>query len=252
MYINPIKNTTIDNSSFKSWKREVIIPKKGIVNRNDTCFFRDGDFFKKLINFLVEKFANSSKVNTYCYGCSDGSEPFSIAMNILSRNNTDLSKKFLPITAKDIDEVAIFKAINNDYNITSKEKADIDLYTENQFNRFFYNPYGTPKDKGKTTVFVKNELYDNVDFGLENLLKEYKKISPENSIIFARNFWPYIDYDIRNKFFKNLYQHLDKNCYFVTGKFDHDGINYQLNCLDSEIIQAGFKKTPLKYVYVKE
>lgn len=251
MHINSVQNF-YNKTTFKSWKREVIKPYKGIVNRNDTCFFREEEFFPKLLDFLKEKFINTKKINTYCYGCSDGSEPFSIAMHILSKNDENFSKKFLPIIAKDIDEVAIYKAINNNYEITEVEKKYIDLYTQNQFNKFFYNPYGEPKGKEKSTVFVKNILYDNVNFNTGDILKDYKNISPKNTILFARNFWPYIDYQIRKDFFKNIYQHLDENCYFITGKFDHDGICYQLNCLDSEILQAGFKRTPIKYVYVKE
>ena len=254
MHIQNYYNTYTYNypPTFKNWKRDIIVPKKGLVNRNDTCFFREENFFPRLTKLISEEFKNIPKVNVYCYGCSDGSEPFTIAMRMLTMQDETNPKKFLPIIARDIDPVAIKKVIDNDYKITKNEKDYIEYFTHGQYKRFFIQPNEGPDSQEGTQVFVRNELYDNVNFGIGDIFKDLKKIKPKNTVLLARNFWPYIDGPQRRAFFRNLYNHLESGSYFVTGDFDHSGICYQLNNLDYEITKYGFKRTPIKYVYKKE
>lgn len=253
MQISPIYNTYSYNCSptFQRWHRNVLVPKKGLVNRNDTCFFREENFFPRLTKLICEEFKNTPKVNIYCYGCSDGSEPFTVAMRMLTMQDESNPQKFLPIIARDIDPVAIQKAINNDYVITKNEKEYIEYFTHGQYKRFFYQPYEEPDNKNGSQVFVRSELYDNVDFGIGDIFKDLKKINPRNTVLLARNFWPYINDVQRKAFFKDLYNHLDSGSYFVTGEFDHQGIDWQLIDLDYEITKVGFERTPIKYVYKK-
>lgn len=257
MQIYPTNNLYHNNKqpSFRQWCREVRIPHKGFLNRNDTSFFRDENFLPRLTRFMYDNFKDIPKVNVYCYGCSDGSEPFTFAMRMLSMKEED-ARKFLPIIARDIDSVAINKALKNDYELTKREKDYIDHFTYKQYDRFFdgpYEEYVNSEDYSSQEVkkvLVKKELYDYVDFGLGNILKDYKKIKPQDTVLLARNFWPYLGgSSVRIECLKNLYKHFDKNCYLVTGEFDHRGTLYKI---ENEILNAGFNKTPLEYVYVKK
>lgn len=252
MQVYPINYSYYNTQpTFQRWKREVFVPKKGLSHRNDTCFFREENFFPTLTKLLSEKFKNVPKVNVYSYGCSDGSEPFTFAMRMLTMKDELNPQKFLPIIARDIDPVAIQKAINNDYKIIKDEKEYIDHFTHGQYSRFFYEPYGEPTEGGEgTQVFVRNELYDSVNFGVGDIFQDYKKINPKNTVLMAMNFWPYIDsYVTRMKFFKDLYKHFESGSFLVTGEFDHRGTDYKVG---NEILDAGFKTTPITYVYVKE
>ena len=250
MQIQSVNNYNV-RPSFGYWRRETVV--KGGIFRNDTSFFREQNFFPMLTKFFSEKFKDVSKVNVYSYGCSDGSEPFTFAMRMLTMKNEKEPKKFFPIIARDIDSVAIQKAINNDYKLIKKEKECIEHFTHNQYDRFFYRPYGEPQEnKEGVPVFVRSELYDNVDFGVGNIFNDYKKIKPKNTILMAMNFWPYIDFSKRKVFFKELYNHLDSGSYLVTGEFDHRGIAWNLRDFSLELTDAGFKTTSLRYVYVKE
>ena len=162
-------------------------------------------------------------------------------------------QKFFPIIARDIDPVAIEKIVENNYELSNEEKNDIDFYTNDQFKRFFISPYDNSKTQKLTSVFVRNELYDSVNFGLGDIFEDYKKIKPKNTILMARNFWPYIEnYSRVKKFLKNLYNHLESGSLFVTGEYDHYGIAYKLGNFKQDILQAGFKPTSIKYVYLKE
>ena len=253
MQIQPINYKSHNiNPTFGYWKRETIVKGRGIV-RNDTVFFREQNFFPMLTKFFSEKFKDVSKVNVYSYGCSDGSEPFTFAMRMLTMQGEKNPKKFFPIIARDIDPVAIQKAINNDYKMIKNEKDYIDHFTFGQFERFFYQPYGEPQNNvDGTQVFVRNELYDSVNFAIGDIFKDYKKIKPKNTILMAMNFWPYTDFPTRKWFFRKLYQHLDSGSYLVTGEFDHRGIGWNLGDFHQEIKNAGFKLTSLSHVYVKE
>ena len=253
MQINSINSSNYNRQpTFGYWRRETVVKGKGIF-RNDTLFFREQNFFPMLTKFFSEKFKNVPKVNVYSFGCSDGSEPFTFAMRMLTMKDEPNPQKFFPIIARDIDPVAIKKAINNDYQIIKNEKDYIDHFTFGQYDRFFYQPYGEPlSNKEGTQVFVKNELYDHVDFNVGDIFKDYKKVKQNNTVLMAMNFWPYIDSFTRKCFFRDLYNHLGSGSYFVTGEFDHRGIAWNLGDLHYELSNVGFKQTPLMYVYVKE
>ena len=38
-------------------------------------------------------------------------------------------------------------------------------------------------------------LYSYIDFSVADIKKDYKNINPDNSVVFVRNFWPYIKKD---------------------------------------------------------
>ena len=87
------------NTSFKSWQREVYKKtQSGMItelkHRNDTWFYRgrfDYDFFPE---FLEEFFQNVEKVNTYFYGCSDGSDAYSFMMSMITKLKEKTKKYF--------------------------------------------------------------------------------------------------------------------------------------------------------------
>lgn len=253
MQIYSINNSQKTQPNFGYWQRDVIKPLNGIVNRNDTCFFRNGNEIPRLIDFICTELNHAPKINLYCFGCSDGSEPITMAMYLLTTKCADTIKKILPINAIDIDRVAFEKFKNNDYEMTENERNSIEYYTNNQLKRFFNEPYGKANRYKNAKVYVKPELYDNIDYNIGDILKDYKKIKPQNSVVIARNFWPYINnLTTRCTLFKNLYKHLDYGSYFVIGDFDIKGIAFHNGNIKNEIIMAGFKRTNHENVYIKQ
>ena len=59
----------------------------------------------------------------------------------------------------------------------------------------------------------------------------------ENSVIFARNFWPYLSVDKAYELGSNLGKHLKKDSSIVFGEFDFNPGNYK-----------GFKKDTIKKI----
>lgn len=270
MRINNIQNSSLNvtNINFKGFQRTITKPNKGLLYRNDTWFFRNEGFWNDLTTFLKEKYKHIPKVNVYNYGCSDGSEPLSFVMKILAYNDKDLEKKFLPITAKDIDEFVIKKAKSKDYFFLKQEERDkINLFTNGQFKKFFSEIDTTLNG---CFAYANPNLYNHINFSVADIKKDFKNIKPENSIVFVRNFWPYIKPERRiintikktlNKnsdeitenrkarleILKNLFSHLEKNSLIIIGDFDEK----QIYNFEQEIQDAGFKKTTLKYVFEK-
>ncbi len=247
MQINPVNNT--NNCSFKTWHREVFaksynLKSHRLLYRNDTSFFRDRDLWVKLLNFFIEKFQNIPKVNVYHFGCSDGSEPLSLIMYFLSNTTKAIQEKFLPVKALDIDKEAINR-INTKfpYKITDIEINRINDYTENNFNKFFKNIPSTDNYK------ADDILYSNIDAKLGNIKTDYKNIEKYNSIIFARNFWPYIENPKeRQTILCNLANHLKSNSYLAIGEYDIRGSQWTI---EDQIKKAGFQKTSIRNLYEK-
>ena len=230
-------NKKSSTTCFKAWYREVYKPSMlvdfiehpvtrakipqaamELQHKNDTLFFRDGlNFWNKLLDIIATKYKNVQKVNVFNYACSNGSEAYTFIMSLLSKFDNNFANKFFPILAKDYDHFAIKMANESSIPISDTEFSDITKFTNNQFLRFFgESQYFDEQETGYYST--SDELKSKVLFTQADILKDYKSINPSNSIVFARNFWPYIDNDgTRIKFFKNLYEHLDKGCYLEEG-----------------------------------
>ena len=253
MKLQSVQNNLYNNTlSFKSWDREVYKPAKNgyisdLHHRNDTRFFRDSEFWAQFSHFLVNTYKDTPKVNVYSYGCSDGSEPYTFVMRMLSMYPEAEAKKFLPVIAKDYDKAAIKRALEREeYLIEPYEKADIEYYTKECYKRFFH----TNKSHGSCEyASVKDELFNNVKFNIANIEKDYKKIIPDNSVVMARNFWPYIEsWSQRQKVLNNLGSRLGEKSFLVIGAYDQKGTYWKI---DNQILEAGFKRTNLPFVFEK-
>ena len=254
MRISHVQNNNYNNKysqpSFGIWTRGVYKQTQNgvseLVYRNDTMFFRDPEFWRKFTDYLEKKFEKIPKANVYCHACSDGSEAYTFAMSMMSKGK-EFANKFLPVMARDIDSEAIVKALNNDYMITKKELANISLLTKTSPDKHIrYSRYDFDL-QDKTKAEIKSSLREKVQFGIGDIFEDYKNINPDNAIVLARNFWPYIeDLPKRSEFFKKLYDHLNEGSLFVIGNFDASevpGRGYFFGDVKSEIEKSGFKKT---------
>lgn len=241
------------NPNFKSWRREVLHecsnPKtltKLVKHRNDTWFFRDCLNWEQFGKFLVEKYKNIPKVNVFNYACSNGSEAYSFIMELFSNNDYDIAQKFMPVIAKDYDQVAIDYAKSGLIKIESGEKSSIDLRTNDCFPMFFRES----ELYEKNLYEPRHILSSNVIFTNANILDDYKTIPKDNSVILARNFWPYLKYNDRVKVIQELYNHLKENCTLVIGRFDNQG-SWDATPTRQILESVGFKESEVENVFTK-
>lgn len=257
MQIQSISNNQIytkpAHTNFRAWRKAVLDPKKTHLigdkpkHMNNTAFFRLGKMWENFIKFILTKYKNVEKVNVYNYGCSDGSEPLSLAMILKSRYK-DIAEKFLPIIAKDYDTCAIDKANTREYVIGQFEKGDINKFTNNEFNRYFDKKRRI--DSAHELCVLKPELYKDVEFSVANVLDDIEKINPNNSFVMARNFWPYLSDEDKVFLASKLYKRFDKNCTLMIGEFD---LSNRWSILDITTVlkQAGFKPTKNNMIFEK-
>ena len=84
---------------------------------------------------------------------------------------------------------------------------------------------------------------------VKDLLKDFTEINPDNSVVLARNFWPYVHgYKERQSFFNKLYNHLGKDSMLIIGDYDMRGTD---NSIERQLLNAGFQKADMPYVYIK-
>ena len=237
--------------SFCSWTREVYEVTNGVFrklkHRNDTCFFRGGSEWTDMVKFLSEKYADIPKVNVYNWGCSNGSEAYTFIMALLTNLKKEVASKFMPIFALDYDEVAIEYANLNELVIDDDEVDAINQNTNNSFDRFF--SMSKPNRVMKQNWYTPDtELSDNVFFKMYDIKKDYKKMRRTDSVVFARNFWPYLSYKEKIKLAQDLYNHLGENCTLIIGNYDNKGWDAPTTTI---LKDAGFKSTGTKNIFVK-
>jgi len=265
MHITPIinnQNKLNDEPSFKLWNRTVYKKdSKTLLNavshRNDTFFVRhigslkkstDVESWIKFVEFLEEKYKNVSTINFYNYACSDGSEIYTFLVTLLSRFGKDFQSKFKEIYAIDIDKEAINKAKYGEYSLTQLEYNHIQELTQNKIHNYF----DIISDEGSQSYIAKpkNNLKSKVKFIQADAFDDYKRIKPQNSVVFARNFWPYLEKKMPTLLGKFEGQ-LKENSTFTIGNFDKNVCPFYNFDIVIEIIKKGVRQTKIENVFEK-
>jgi len=243
------------NMNFTSYRKEVFYNDvngrtiENLKHTTATWMLRKGPDWKKLTAFLAEKYRNVQKVNVYDYACSNGSEAYTFLITMLNDCGYDITKKFTPVIAKDYDGGAIYRAQSGRIKLDADEISDIENYTDGNFDRFFCSKYLDSKYNIRTWD-VKPILTTNVEYSVADILDDYKNIKPNNSVVFVRNFWPYLDLKDREMLINGLFSQLGNNSLLITGIFDkNDPINKRP--IDNDLLSAGFKKSKVDYVFEK-
>ena len=222
--------------SFKTYQHTIKDSAGHITNRGDTCMFRYDLDLNKLIDYMDEKYKNVKKVNVIVHACSDGEEAYSIVAKLLYKLGYDKSKKYLPLTAKDICKEHVELAKNGEYIIEPFEQIRILLNLHKSINKFFKISNidnNNNKKKLKVNEFVKSQ----VNFNVSNIIDDIKNTKLTNTILFARNFWIYLTNDDAHKLVKYLAENSDDTTLLVLGDFD------KLYNVDMLLSSYGFKES---------
>lgn len=208
-----------------------------------TMLFRDDLDWDGLMNLMRYKYKNTDKVNMICHACSDGEETYSLALKIKQTFGKD-SNKFLPIIAKDIDHDNIIRAKRGNYKVSGTEIERLEQHAGINLNKYFdildnymiYDKYAKPKDSLKQDICFKQG----------DILDDIKNIPKENTVLFCRNFIPYLPPKSQENLITQLGERLAPSSLLVLGEFD---MRYDTPKLLS---QNGFEQTDIKYVFQKK
>ena len=206
-------NPAYNNVNFKHFRHDILNKSGHVVNRGDTCFFRSDLDFDYLINFLEYKYRDTNKVNIIAHACSDGEEIFSFLSKLIDSLGVKNINKYIPVDARDIDSGHIKLAQKGEYNLESYEHGAIKFYLSSGFKNYFSNI--SPK-----IVKVSNQLKNCVNFSQSDILNDVKNINFNDTVLFARNFWHYLDDECIDKLAMNLSHKMNKSSTLVIGDFD--------------------------------
>jgi len=199
--------------------------------RGDTRICRDDLYFPEVIDFLDNKYKHAQKVNVIIHACSDGEEVYSFLGVLISRLQKQAAK-FLPVCAKDIDQNHLKLAKRGVYNISKSEYFIANNYMNGNFYDFFeiMPPRGSfdARLKYTNTIKVEHSLKSLVNFSQGNILEDAKKIDFKNTVLFARNFWPYLNIYEREKLVQNLAQRMDSSSTLIIGDYDKEDAHVDL------------------------
>ena len=268
-----VQETKIPHANYDySWytgapkqKGQILCDDKSVFNRQTTFFFRDDMDWNLYGEYLRQNF-NQPKVNTYVYGCSDGSEAYSMSVLLQGLFGGD-AERFFPIYASDIREFTI--ALNN---IDKRDGVRLTPYDYGKLRQlncfkkvFFANEEKLSKyvdddfDSGYlyTPYILKKDVTDKVLFKQANVLNEIDSIDSDNpSIVMCRNMWPYIESSEYKECAAKLYKKLAKGSIVVLGQYDYMGEFYKMgtslfrleksNDFPYELEKAGFKDASTK------
>ena len=200
-------------TTYSSYKSE----EYGCLVGNITEMFRDDLNWTALTDY-ISKDGKPKKI--YCYACSDGSEPYSIAMALILRLGFEGAKKYFPIIARDIDEEVISSAQKG---IIEFNRYDLKRMRRNNIKPLAFFDYKSSyyKSPCKRGIYaVKGNLRDCVDFKVGDIIKDSESIDYDNAVIFFRNVWMYIPENLQKKLVSTFNQRFKDSTAIVVGGID--------------------------------
>ncbi len=206
--------------SFGTIERKIIDSKfkrldnlSNIKMKNNSYFFREDLPWNNVINHIIK--GNKAR-KLYCYACSDGSEPYSIAILLISKLGYDKAQKYFPIIARDIDPFVINKAKSGYIDFLYDDFEKINKY-QDKAKMIFFEP-----NCGKYPIEYKvcDNLKKCVNFELGNILKDKDTLDYDGSIIFFRNVWPYLKKAKQLSLINTFKNKFSKETSLVIGDFD--------------------------------
>lgn len=210
-----------NNINFTSYVHPITNKAGKVVNRGTTSLYRMDLEFDNLVLYLIDKYKDTKKVNVINHACSIGTEVYSFVTMLINKlGSIKAAKKFLPALAKDKVKEHIDIAKEGKYKVDSIEAGFISFFFPNQTYRNYFKQ--NKKYLDNSTLTVKEKIKKLVTFERGNILKDVQKIDFHNTVLFARNFWPYLRKSDREKLARILSERMDSSSTLIIGEFDRD------------------------------
>ncbi len=196
----------IESPEGTAERREVI----SALTTNVSHFFREDHHFERLANevlpLLRQKLETGGRVRIWSAGCSNGQEPYSIAMSILANYALPDSADFR-ILATDIDPKVIAFARKGVY-----DERMISGVSEPFLQRFFIRH----QEETTTNWEVHGSLKKLIVFKELNLLKPWP-MQGKFDVIFCRNVVIYFNEETQAKLWKGFSEAMHPGAWLFLG-----------------------------------
>lgn len=245
MKINPVNfnNSYPAYPAFKGNQRSICDKSGKLLYRTTTYFFRDDLDWNAFVRYLNFKYQNADKVSIINHVCSNGQEPYSLAVKLIHSLKSG-AEKFLPIIAKDIDEKNILSAQNGRMGIQLGDIYRINYYTGDNLSKYFTTGKAVNPDNDLVLI-PKPNIKDKVIFSQSDIFNDISTLPDENMILLCRNFWPYLEIPQRKNLAKQLSEKINSSSLLVIGDYDERADVGEI------LYDNGFKETAIRYVYTK-
>lgn len=178
------------------------------ISTNYTYFFREEEHFnflqQRALPELKQRLGTEKDLRIWSAGCSNGSEPYTIAMLLADFFEQEKTTWDTKVLATDISEKVLNYATEGIYKATDIEKIP-PLWRMKYFNKL------------ETDSFqVVTHIRQNVIYRRLNLLSDFPFAKPFH-IIFCRNVMIYFDEATKNRMIQKFYDKLQPGGYLMIG-----------------------------------
>ena len=191
-----------------------------VVNCNYTNLNREDLDWAKFAGFLASRYKNKKNVKINLFGCSDGSDAYTLVLN-LRRELGPEAQKFLPIEASDLSFEMIKEANEGKIYLHSK---DLDYLRKIGADGDFERDYGEKTKIMRGIEFfpykVSPKLRKCVDFSVKDIRKASSEDDFSNQVVIFRNGWTFNTLNDQDKIAKNLFKNSSEKTLVVIGQSD--------------------------------
>ncbi|MFB6105662.1 MAG: protein-glutamate O-methyltransferase CheR [Halobacteriaceae archaeon] len=173
---------------------------------NVTSFFRNPEVWEALRPLLAESTSGRGRTEWWSAPCSDGREPYSLAMLALDDDGVDTRR--LSITGSDIDREALATARRGCYETTRTTDVAAELEPLST-----YEPY---VDRDGDAFSVRDRVKELVTFDHHDLIRGDPRSGFD--LVLCRNLFIYIDPAYKRPVFETIRDSLESGGYLVIGK----------------------------------
>ncbi|OUL23717.1 protein-glutamate O-methyltransferase CheR [Nostoc sp. 106C] len=174
---------------------------------NETSFFRDTQPFEALkkvvLPELIAKRTIERSLNIWCAACSNGQEPYSIAM-LIREHFPMLANWSFKLIASDFSHKVLAKARQGRYNQLEIQRGLPKNFRDRYFQQIDHDWQ------------INDEILQMVEFRQINLVQSWSSL-PKSDVIFLRNVLIYFDIPTKKALLKKIKQQLNPDGYLFLG-----------------------------------
>lgn len=218
-------NITISNNKnyyipqFKSTRQCVKDSLGRVVNCHYTNLNRADVNWEKFVLMLAERFKDLKEVKINLFGCSDGSDAYTLAI-VLKKVLGTLASKF-KIEASDISPEMIEKANNGQILLYEK---DFNFLNENSAMSLFERDYSKSIERMRNIDFypykVQPKLRENINFTVKDVREFSRTHDFSNEVFIFRNGWTFMELIKQNEIVQNLFNKSNNKTLCMIGQSD--------------------------------
>ena len=217
MQISPVKNKYFIN--FQSTREHIVNSAGKAINCHYTNLNRIDIDWNKLVKFLVQRFNKEKQIKINLFGCSDGSEVYTLMLAIKKLPQNIVNK--FKIFASDISEKMIQTAKNGEIFLHDK---DISFLKQVDGLKYFIPDSGKEIKNMRGINFypyiVKKELKEKVEYSTKDVRISSEKENFAGEVFMFRNGWTYNTLAEQEGIAKNLKKNSDGKTLIIIGQSD--------------------------------